>query len=38
MASHGGSPALPLALAGLALMFAAGGAVAFKMRGRLNSH
>jgi hypothetical protein len=38
MASHGGSPALPLALAGLALMFAAGGAAAFKMRGRLNSH
>lgn len=38
MGTHGGDPALPITLLGLALMFAAGGAVAFKMRGRLNSH
>jgi hypothetical protein len=38
MGSPGGNPVLPITLLALGLMFAAGGAVAFKMRGRLNTH
>ena len=34
----GGTPALPIVLLGLAVLFAAGGVVSFRLRGRLNSH
>jgi hypothetical protein len=36
--THGGSPVLPITLLSLALVFAAGGAAAYRFRGRLNSH
>lgn len=37
--THGGGlPLLPLGLPLLALIFAGGGVVAFKLRGRLNQH
>jgi len=35
--STGGTPALPIVLVGLAVLFAAGGAVSFRLR-RLNNH
>lgn len=38
LGSHGGSPALPLVLLALGLMFAGGGVVAYRMRGTLNQH
>ena len=38
MGTHGGSPALPLTLLALGVMFAAGGVVAYRMRGTLNQH
>jgi hypothetical protein len=38
LGTHGGNPVLPITLLALGLMFAAGGAVAFKLRGRLNTH
>ncbi len=38
LGSHRGNPVLPITLLALGLMFAAGGAVAFRFRGRLNSH
>jgi hypothetical protein len=36
--TQGGSPVLPLTLLLLGLMFAGGGAVAYRYRGRLNQH
>jgi hypothetical protein len=38
MGTHGRSPVLPITLLVLGLMFAAGGAAAFRLRGRLNTH
>jgi hypothetical protein len=35
---HGGSPVLPVTLLLLALVAAAGGVTAFRMRGRFNQH
>ncbi len=36
--THGGSPALPITLLALGLMFAGGGVLAYRMRGTLNRH
>jgi hypothetical protein len=36
--THARSPVLPITLLALGLMFAAGGAAAFRLRGRLNTH
>jgi hypothetical protein len=38
LGTHGGSPLLPLVLLALGVMFAGGGAVAYRMRGTLNRH
>lgn len=38
LGAHGSSPVLPLVLLSLALVFAAGGVVSYRMRGSLNRH